>query len=95
MGDFTLLGSAIFLEKKDNILMWFIWFITLLITNIIFLNFIVAEASAIYATVSENLENYIQQQRADLVAEAETLIPNWAKKEKWFPKYLITRKVVA
>jgi len=93
MGDFTLLGPSIFLLQSENIMFWISWFIILLITNIIFLNFIVAEASAIYSQVNESLAEYIQQQRGDLVAEAENLIPNWSKKERWFPRYLIRRMV--
>ena len=93
MGDFSLIDPSVDLERNENIIFWISWFITLIITNIIFLNFIVAEASAIYSVVSESLENYIQQQRADLVSESETLIPNWSKKEKWFPKYLIQRRM--
>jgi hypothetical protein len=41
-----------------------------MIANIVFLNFIVAEASASYTNVKENLEAYINFQRASLVAEA-------------------------
>jgi len=93
LGDFSLLGPTIFFQKVENILFWIAWFVVLIITNVIFLNFIVAEASAIYSEVSESLQNYIQQQRADLVAEAESLIPGWAKKSAWFPKYIIIRRL--
>jgi len=38
---------------------WGIWFIIVLITNIIFLNFIIAEASESYAKVNERLDEMI------------------------------------
>ena len=75
MGDFGAIAAADYLTAEENYLFWFIWLLTAVITCIIFLNFIVAEASASYTEVSEQLENYIQQQRASLVAEAEGLLP--------------------
>lgn len=60
MGDFAAIAAADYLTEKENYLFWFIWLLTAVITCIIFLNFIVAEASASYTTVSDNLENYIQ-----------------------------------
>ena len=75
MGDFLVIDAADLLTKEENILFWVIWLLTVIVTCIIFLNFIVAEASASYTKVSEQLENYIQLQRADLVAEAEGLQP--------------------
>ena len=59
MGDFALTSASVHLESKENITFWFIWFLVLIITAIIFLNFIVAEASASYSLVSESLDNYI------------------------------------
>jgi hypothetical protein len=73
MGDFAVIAAADYLTQEENILFWIIWLITVIVTCIVFLNFIVAEASASYAEVSDQLENYIQLQRADLVAEAESL----------------------
>ena len=76
MGDFAVIAAADYLTQEENILFWIIWLITVIVTCIVFLNFIVAEASASYAEVSDQLENYIQLQRADLVAEAESLQPS-------------------
>ena len=60
MGDFGAIAAADYLTAQENYLFWFIWLLTAVITCIIFLNFIVAEASASYTEVSEQLENYIQ-----------------------------------
>ena len=47
------------LEGADNWIFWTIWFITVVVTCIIFLNFIVAEASASYSKVTEMLNQVI------------------------------------
>lgn len=60
-------------------------------TCIVFLNFIVAEASASYAVVMETLDQVIQQERASLISEADGLSMK-ATLEK-YPKYLITRDI--
>lgn len=95
MGDFGAIAAADYLTAQENYLFWFIWLLTAVITCIIFLNFIVAEASASYTEVSEQLENYIQQQRASLVAEAEGLLPVWfkLKYQDHYPKYIVIRKI--
>ena len=61
MGDFSVLDAAGYLDKEENQLFWFVLLITIVVTLIIFLNFIVAEASASYTEVSKQLDNYIQQ----------------------------------
>lgn len=52
MGDYAAITSSDYLTEKENYLFWFIWIITTAVTNIVFLNFIVAEASASYNEVS-------------------------------------------
>lgn len=85
MGDFPIIDSAEWLSPAENIMFWCIWLMTTVVTAIIFLNFIVAEAGNSYNEVSEQLENFIQQQRAALVSEAESLLPNFMKGESSFP----------
>ena len=93
MGDFAAIEPADYLSPHENYVFWIIWTLTCIITCIIFLNFIVAEASETYATVDAELQNYIQQQRADLVAEAESLIPNSVKTATKYPKFIVVRKI--
>lgn len=50
LGDFDF-GASIYLTTEENILYWIIWFIVILLTCIVFLNFIIAEASASYENV--------------------------------------------
>ena len=60
MGDFAAIDAANTLSKNENYVFWIVWFVTVVVTCIIFLNFIVAEASASYSTVSEQLQDFIQ-----------------------------------
>jgi hypothetical protein len=53
MGDFAAIDAANTLTKSENYVFWLVWFVTVVVTCIVFLNFIVAEASASYTTVSE------------------------------------------
>lgn len=94
MGDFAIIDSAIFLTNpEDSWMFWIIWFFTVIVACVIFLNFIVAEASESYNQVSEFISEYIQQQRSELTGEAEEIMPNFFKTKKHFPKYILLRKV--
>ena len=53
MGDFAAIDAANTLSKEENYVFWIVWFVTVVVTCIVFLNFIVAEASASYTTVSQ------------------------------------------
>ena len=74
MGDFEVIGRV-----QDNqahfILFWFVWTVIVLIMSIIFLNFIIAEASESYNRVTELLSEVVQQDKCSLLSEAEKLTP--------------------
>lgn len=61
---------------------------------IIFMNFIIAEAGSTYTKISENLSFIIQQQKADLIAEAESFTPKRFWKGEHYPKYIVSREVL-
>ena len=67
MGDFAAIDASTELESPENIMFWIFWVLTVVITSIIFLNFIVAEASASYANVVDTLESVIQKEKAALI----------------------------
>jgi hypothetical protein len=69
--------------------------VTVVITSIIFLNFIVAEASNSYNIINKNLELYVRLSMADMISEVEGLMPQKLilKKIRWYPKYIVSRKV--
>lgn len=90
LGDFDF-GAANSLTTEENILFWLIWFIIVCMTCIIFLNFIIAEASESYARVKEKLTEEIFKAKAALVTEAELMHPDWAKTPEMLPQYVVIR----
>ena len=60
LGDFSTVGATGDLSKIEMQVFWVMWMMTVIVTCIIFLNFVVAEACASYATVVESLESIIQ-----------------------------------
>jgi len=56
IGDFSAIDTSASLSGADNWLFWIIWTFVMGATCIVFLNFIVAEASASYAVVMEEIE---------------------------------------
>jgi hypothetical protein len=55
MGDFALIGPAIYLSDEENIMFWITFLMIIVCTNIIFLNFVIAEAGNSYNIVNEKL----------------------------------------
>ena len=55
IGDNSLIEAAKNLEQAENIVFWILWLLGVVITSIVFLNFIVAEASGSYEKVTETL----------------------------------------
>ena len=55
LGDYDLIGQAATMPFWDNALFWLVWTTAMILTQIIFLNFIIAEASASYKKVVEKL----------------------------------------
>ena len=48
-----------FMTPDENILFWIIWLSCIVLTFLIMMNFVIAEACFEYTKVSEELENYI------------------------------------
>ena len=92
MGDFDF-DATVYMNRPDNIIYWIIWLMVVIITCIIFLNFIIAEASASYTKVTENLESLINLEKSSLIGEAEGLIPGEYKTDQLFPKYVVIRQI--
>ena len=93
LGDYNCINTSLFLESGETYLFWFMWMIVVIIGCIIFLNFIIAEASASYSKVSEKIEEYIQKEKANLISESEGMTPNVFKSMHSYPKYIIIRTV--
>jgi len=92
MGDFGF-DSAYLLAPTENTIYWIVWAIIVVVTCIIFLNFIIAEASASYEKVASDLEAFIIKEKASLIQEAEQMMPESTKTMDRFPQYLIIRNM--
>lgn len=80
--------------KAENILYWILWVMTLVTTNIVFLNFIIAEASESYAKVKETLEESKSKEKADMINESENMLPVSLRNKEKFPRYIVARTVI-
>ena len=70
LGDYGFLALTLDLDDVDNYTLYVIFLVFVVTMSIIFLNFLIAEASASYEAVASNLEQYIFQDRARLIAES-------------------------
>ena len=69
------------------------WFLVVLMTCIVFLNFIIAEASNSYSNVMDRLEAMVNKEQSHLIAEAEDIMFQRSKDNKKLPKYMIIRSI--
>ena len=63
------------LGNAQSITFWAVFMIILILNNIIFLNFVIAEACNSYTIIAEQLDQNIQKARAALIGEAQEVIP--------------------
>ena len=52
LGDYAEIEAATFLSIEENYMFWIYWFIMVVVASIVFLNFIIAEASASYEKIA-------------------------------------------
>ena len=64
MGDFNCIGTSIDLPEAETTMFWISWSFVVLLGNIIFLNFIIAEASASYEKVNERVSEIVEKDKA-------------------------------
>lgn len=57
------------------------------------MNFIIAEASASYQNVAEQLDPTILSEKASLICEADEMTLNVFKNSSKFPKYIVVRDI--
>ena len=72
LGDFDF-SASLYLTQTENFIYWFLWLWVVIVTCIIFLNFIIAEASASYEDVKCRLEGMIVKERTLLINESEEM----------------------
>jgi hypothetical protein len=93
LGDFHIITASNKLNTVDNLIFWLVWIMVVVVTCIVFLNFVVCEASASYNNVKESLQLVIIQAQANLIAESEDMSLKRFKNNDKFPKYYIVRKI--
>ena len=93
LGNFDFDPPTMLNGKAENIMYWCLWTITLVMTNIVFLNFIIAEASESYAKVKETLDESKNKGTADMINESESMLPRAFINKERFPRYIISRTV--
>jgi hypothetical protein len=91
IGDFDF-GASFYMPKNENWTFFIMWFLVVVVLCIIFLNFIIAEASASYAKVMENIDALKNKEKAALISEAESMIPDSIKNQEMLPKFIIIRE---
>ena len=74
LGDFDFEAST-YLTYEQNILFWIVWSMIVVMSSIIFLNFITSEIGMSYDSVSLIIDELVMQERACLISEAEQLYP--------------------
>ena len=72
LGDFDFEAST-YLTAAENYLYWIVWALVTYATCIVFLNFIIAEASASYESVKCRLSAMVYKEKGSLIAEAEQM----------------------
>lgn len=97
VGDFNF-EAVNQMPQFENLLYWFLWYVILTVTCVVFLNFIIAEVSASYQIVKDSIDVLVMKEKATLVKEAEDMLQARFGKErleKWtniFPKYIVCRE---
>ena len=92
MGDFAAIDAISTLSKHESRIFWVFWVITLVLTCIIFLNFVVAEACASYMRVKDYLLPIIEREKSVLLTECEQMTLKRFKNKEKYPKFLIVRE---
>lgn len=87
------------MTQFQNTVYFVIFIFMVVITTIIFLNFIIAEVSATYENVKQSIHVQLMQERGGMINEAEDILRarfGDNKMKEWkhlFPKYIITREM--
>ena len=91
LGDYAIVDGAPYLESYLNYIFWFTFLILVFSSNIVMLNFIVAQASNSYNKINEKLLQTMQAGKSDLISEADSITWRIFKNKEKLPKYLVVR----
>lgn len=68
------------LNERQHVIFWITWILMVILSALIFLNFIIAEVSNSYAKVKGDIEALIYKERAGLILECEDIMSTKTKK---------------
>jgi len=85
-------SATVLMDQSSNRVFWSLWFVIAFTMCIVFLNFIIAEASASYAKVSSRIKQVLLYQKVTLINESEEMMFNILRTPERFPKFYISRE---
>ena len=71
MADFDNIGFIETLSDNENRAFWFLWVLVVILTAIIFMNFVIAKAGNTYERISEHVNEYILKDKTQMIGEAD------------------------
>jgi hypothetical protein len=95
MGDYDT--DNLITNSEYEILVWFLYILTMLVGNIVFMNFIIAVVSESYESCMESMTNQIWMTKLEMIDECESMLPESLiekYKAKWFPNVVVLRRVL-
>jgi hypothetical protein len=81
--------------RDYKILAWLLWFVILIVGNVVFMNFIIAVVSESYENCMEKKIQIIYHIKLEMIAEFESIMPDWVfERADWFPRFIIIRRML-
>jgi hypothetical protein len=81
--------------SKYKVLVWILWFLIMIMGNIVFMNFIIAVVSESYENCMERMVQSMQIAKLYMIEECESLLPKFCYDYKsWFPRFILLRRPV-
>ena len=91
-GDFVFEGVPKLNAFEKN-MFWIFWVLIVVLTCLVFLNFIIAEVSMSYQKVVDSVDELVLKEKANLINESEDMLSNkYLNVPYCFPRYLIIRE---
>jgi len=93
VGDYD--SSSLVSGSQFKILVWILWFLIMIVGNIVFMNFIIAVVSESYENCMERMVQSMQIAKLYMIEECESLLPKFCYDyPTWFPRYILLRREV-
>jgi len=94
LGDYGDFRQVQRLNFAETLMFWLMWLVIVIMTSVIFLNFVIAEVNESYVRVQDNVQELVYKERAKLIEECEDMMPQRYKNSPHcFPKYVIYKRM--